>query len=100
MCPSCRHTRNASAVFKIFVLHPKKTFATISARSGRSLELHSPAQGRGMNRRIPEALHILVKHRYSRRTTGHIERRAKLADQRARNDNAPLLEPFAAPTAP
>src|SRR5260370_34658434 len=33
---SCRHTRNASAVFKIFVLHPKKTFATISAQSGRS----------------------------------------------------------------
>src|SRR5258705_13736937 len=32
--PSCRHTRNESAVFKIFVLHPKKTFATISARSG------------------------------------------------------------------
>src|SRR5258708_40162847 len=32
--PSCRHTRNASAVFKIFVLHPKKTFATISARNG------------------------------------------------------------------
>src|SRR5882672_9994916 len=31
--PSCRHTRNASAVFKIFVLHPKKTFATISARN-------------------------------------------------------------------
>ena len=31
--PSCRHTRNASAVFKIFVLHPKKTFATISANS-------------------------------------------------------------------
>src|SRR5258708_34840494 len=29
--PSCRHTRNASAVFKIFVLHSKKTFATISA---------------------------------------------------------------------
>jgi hypothetical protein len=36
--PSCRHTRNASAVFKIFVLHPKKTFATISANSG-----HRPA---------------------------------------------------------
>ncbi len=34
--PSCRHTRNASAVFKIFVLHPKKTFATISANSGHS----------------------------------------------------------------
>src|SRR5258706_8860547 len=32
--PSCRHTRNASAVFKIFVLHPKKTFATISALFG------------------------------------------------------------------
>ena len=32
--PSCRHTRNASAVFKFFVLHPKKTFATISARTG------------------------------------------------------------------
>jgi hypothetical protein len=31
--PSCRHTRNGSAVFKIFVLHPKKTFATISARN-------------------------------------------------------------------
>src|SRR5258706_11348586 len=31
--PSCRHTRNASAVFKIFVLHPKKTFATISVES-------------------------------------------------------------------
>ena len=34
--PSCRHTRNASAVFKIFVLHPKKTFATISARNGHA----------------------------------------------------------------
>src|SRR5882757_5452192 len=34
--PSCRHTRNASAVFKIFVLHPKKTFATISANSRHS----------------------------------------------------------------
>src|SRR5258707_1033459 len=32
--PSCRHTRNASAVFKIFVLHPKKTFATRSALFG------------------------------------------------------------------
>src|SRR5258707_9673609 len=32
--PSCRHTRNASAVFKIFVLHPKKTFATVSALFG------------------------------------------------------------------
>jgi hypothetical protein len=32
--PSCRRARSASAVFKIFVLHPKKTFATISALSG------------------------------------------------------------------
>src|SRR5260370_21728071 len=28
--------RNASAVFKIFVLHPKKTFATISALFGHA----------------------------------------------------------------
>ena len=35
--PSCRHTRNASAVFKIFVLHPKKTLATISARFGSAV---------------------------------------------------------------
>jgi hypothetical protein len=34
--PSCRHTRNASAVFKIFVLHPKKTFATKSANGGHA----------------------------------------------------------------
>jgi hypothetical protein len=34
--PSCRHTRNASAVFKIFVLRPKKTFATISALFGHA----------------------------------------------------------------
>src|SRR5258706_16470397 len=34
--PSCRHTRNASAVFKVFVLHPKKTFATISANGGHA----------------------------------------------------------------
>jgi hypothetical protein len=33
--PSCRRARSASAVFKIFVLHPKKTFATISANSRR-----------------------------------------------------------------
>src|SRR6266436_3376726 len=35
--PSCHHARNASAVFKIFVLHPKKTFATISALFGHAL---------------------------------------------------------------
>src|SRR6476646_3455662 len=34
--PSRRRARSVSAVFKIFVLHPKKTFATISANSGRS----------------------------------------------------------------
>src|ERR1700738_164650 len=32
--PSRLRTRSASAVFKIFVLRPKKTFATISAQSG------------------------------------------------------------------
>src|SRR6266404_2947153 len=31
--PSRRRARSASAVFKIFVLQPKKTFATISATS-------------------------------------------------------------------
>src|SRR5258706_14595374 len=31
--PSCRHTRNASAVLKIFVLRPKKPFATISPQA-------------------------------------------------------------------
>ena len=31
--PSRRRARSASAVFKIFVLHPKKTFSTLSARS-------------------------------------------------------------------
>src|SRR5258705_13862053 len=30
--PSRRRARTASAVFKIFVLHPKKTFATISVK--------------------------------------------------------------------
>src|SRR5260370_32678866 len=39
--PSCRHTRNASAVFKIFVLHPKKTFATISAQNGHVILQYS-----------------------------------------------------------
>src|SRR5258705_947025 len=39
--PSCRPARNASAVFNIFVLHPKKTFATISAMSGHSITAHS-----------------------------------------------------------
>ena len=32
--PSCRRARSASVVFKIFVLHPKKTFATISTHTG------------------------------------------------------------------
>jgi hypothetical protein len=32
--PSSRRARSASAVFKIFVLHPKNTFATISATTG------------------------------------------------------------------
>src|SRR5713101_6086786 len=48
-----------------------------------------------MNRRIPEALHFLVKHRYRRRTTGHIERGDKIADQRSRNDDTGRLEQFA-----
>ena len=44
--PSCRHTRNASTVFKIFVLHPKKTFATISAPNGHgSMSDLSPLSG-------------------------------------------------------
>src|SRR5258708_20093720 len=29
--PSCRHTRNASPVFEIFLLHPKNTFQKISS---------------------------------------------------------------------
>ena len=32
--PSRLRTRSASAVFKIFVLRPKNTFATISAKTG------------------------------------------------------------------
>src|ERR1035437_8238984 len=34
--PSRRRMRNASAVLKIFVRQPKKTFSTLSAQSGRS----------------------------------------------------------------
>ena len=34
--PSRRHVRNASAVLKNFVRHPKKTFSTLLAQSGHS----------------------------------------------------------------
>jgi hypothetical protein len=35
--PSSRRARSASAVFKTFVLHPKNTFATKSARSSHAV---------------------------------------------------------------
>jgi hypothetical protein len=35
--------------------------------------LHTPAQSGCMNGRVPETLHLFVKNRYRRRTTGHIE---------------------------
>jgi hypothetical protein len=37
-----RGAQNASAVFRIFVLHPKKTFATISAKNGPGLYSRKP----------------------------------------------------------
>jgi hypothetical protein len=40
--PSRRRARSASAVFKIFALHPKKTFSTLSARSGSQLIYGEP----------------------------------------------------------
>src|SRR6476619_3846715 len=54
--------------------------------------LHSPTQSRCMHGRIPEALHLLVKHRYRRRTTCHIERCDEIADQRSRNDGTGWFE--------
>src|SRR5713226_6852789 len=45
-----------------------------------------------MNGCIPEALHLLVKDRYRRRTTRHIERRDKIAYERSRNENAGWFE--------
>ena len=45
MRSSHRHIRNASAVLGNFVRHPKETFATISARSGRS----EHARGESLN---------------------------------------------------
>src|SRR6476660_5186285 len=56
--PSCRRTRSASAIFKIFVLHPKKTFATISARNGHVAVVPiRPLSGdqRALVRRAPRA---------------------------------------------
>jgi hypothetical protein len=32
MGPSRRHPRSLSAVFKIFFIHPKKTFSTVSTK--------------------------------------------------------------------
>jgi hypothetical protein len=37
LSPSRRRAQNASVALKIFVRHPKKTFATISARSSLSI---------------------------------------------------------------
>src|SRR5260370_8144795 len=37
MWSPCRHARNASAVFNISVLHPKKPFATISPMNVHSI---------------------------------------------------------------
>src|ERR1700737_1004871 len=38
MCPSRRRMRNASAVLRNFVRHPKTTFSTLSARSSHCQE--------------------------------------------------------------
>src|SRR5207247_4368524 len=54
--------------------------------------LHSPTQGRRMDGRVPEALHLLVKHRYRHRTTGHIKRCDEIADQRSRHDSTSWFE--------
>src|SRR5258707_14407997 len=45
-----------------------------------------------MHGRVPEALHLLVEHRYRRRTTGHIERCDEVADQRSRHDSTGWFE--------
>src|SRR5258705_10541579 len=45
-----------------------------------------------MHGRVPEALHLLVEHRYRRRTTGHIERCDEIADQRSRHDGTGWFE--------
>ena len=50
--------------------------------------LHSPTQGRRIDGCVPTALRLLVKERYRRRATGHIEGSDKIADQRSCNDNS------------
>src|SRR6266404_1004919 len=41
---------------------------------------------------VAEAPHLLVEHRYRRRTTGHIERCDEVADQRSRHDSTGWFE--------
>src|SRR5258707_14210377 len=48
-----------------------------------------------MHGRVPEALHLLVEHRYRRQTTGHIERCDEVADKRSRHDSTGWFEQWA-----
>src|SRR5260221_2029138 len=54
--------------------------------------LHSPAQSRCMNRRVPETCHLFVEDRYRCRTACHVERGDKITHQGSRNDTARRFE--------
>src|SRR6516165_9399064 len=56
---------------------------------------HTPAQRGGVNRCIPEALHLFVKQRHRHRAAGHVERRNEIADQRPGDPATSGFEPFA-----
>src|SRR5258708_30502059 len=53
--------------------------------------LDTPAQSRRVDGRIPESLHLIIKHRHRDRATGHVELRDEVPDQRSRNDVAGAL---------
>src|ERR1700751_1155684 len=58
-------------------------------------KLDTPPQRRGMNGRIPEALHLLIEQRPRHRAAGHVERGDEIADQRPRDGAAGGFDTFA-----
>ena len=98
--PSRRRAQNASAALKIFVRHPKKTFATISANSGHSQirwnsdVCFSPARARRLNRRTRRrAPRKFRKPSNKVATGGHISRPHLISSDIAGRFAGNLLRP-------
>ena len=57
--------------------------------------LNSPAQCGGVDRGIPEALHLLIEQGHRYRATSHVERGHEIVDQRASDGIARGLDAVA-----